>query len=66
MEEKNHMIKVYTRSEIKILEQGLEAMSRTCESLTKENQRLEKKVEDLEAGISHLKDRLIIERGERE
>ena len=66
MEEKTNMKKVYTRSEIKILEQGLEAMSRTCESLTKENKRLEKKVEDLEAGISHLKDRLIIDRGERE
>lgn len=66
MEEKTNMKKVYTRSEIKILEQGLEAMSRTCESLTKEKERLENKVEDLEAGISHMKHRLIIDRGERE
>tara|TARA_R110002153_G_scaffold739_2_gene3491 strand:- start:6085 stop:6285 length:201 start_codon:yes stop_codon:yes gene_type:complete len=66
MEEKTNMKKLFSRNEIKILEQGLEAMSRTCESLTKENKRLEKKVEDLEAGISHLKDRLIIDRGERE
>ncbi len=66
MEEKTNMKKVFDRTEIGILEQGLEAMSRTCESLTKENERLTKEVEDLEAGISHLKHRIIIDREERE
>ena len=66
MEEKTNMKKVFSRNEKKILEQGLEAMSIACESLKKENSLLSTKVEELEAGVSHLKHRLIIDRGERE
>jgi hypothetical protein len=41
-------------------------MSIACESLKKENSLLSTKVEELEAGVSHLKHRIIIDRGERE
>jgi len=58
--------RLFTQDERSVLERGLESMTKALESLTREREILIERVEDLEAEASHLRDRLIIDREERE
>jgi len=57
---------IFNRGELSILERGLAAMTITCDSLTRDKELLTKRVEELEAETLHLRDRLLIDREERE
>jgi phosphate uptake regulator len=57
---------VFHASAEKILEKGLSVMSKACDALTTRNKELEEDVESLEKEIGRIKNRLILETGERE
>jgi HPt (histidine-containing phosphotransfer) domain-containing protein len=50
----------------KILELGLEAMTKACESLDELCQQQNAEIEDLRAKVSQLEERLLLNREERE
>jgi hypothetical protein len=49
-----------------VLVLGLRAMTRSCELITKENERLREDVADLEARVIRLKERVLTDQEERE
>lgn len=57
---------VFHASAEKILEKGLSVMSKACDALTTRNKELEESVESLEKEVGRMKNRLILETGERE
>jgi|TARA_E500000318_G_scaffold109345_1_gene122110 hypothetical protein len=57
---------VFHASAEKILERGLSVMSKACDTLTTRNKELEEDVESLEKEVGRMKNRLLLETGERE
>jgi hypothetical protein len=57
---------VFRASAEEILEKGLSVMSKACDALTTRNKELEGDVESLEKEIGRIKNRLLLETGERE
>jgi len=57
---------VFNASAEEILEKGLSIMSKACDALTTRNKELEEDVESLEKEIGRIKNRLLLETGERE
>lgn len=49
-----------------VLVLGLRAMTRSCELITQENERLREDVADLEARVIRLKERVLTDQEERE
>jgi len=58
--------RLFTQDERSVLERGLESMAIALESLTAEKKILIERVIDLEQEAYHLRDRLLIDREERE
>ena len=58
--------KIFRPSAEEILEKGLSVMSKACDALTDRNRELEEDVESLQKEIGRIKNRLVIEIGERE
>lgn len=48
-----------------VLTRGLNAMTMACDSLTKQNQTLNKDIEGLKAKIARLQDKILTEGGEK-
>ena len=48
-----------------VLTRGLNAMTMACDSLTKQNQTLNKDIEGLKAKVARLQDRILTEGGEK-
>jgi len=57
---------VFHASAEKILEKGLSVMSKACDALTTRNIELEEEVESLHQYVGRLRDRLLVETGEKE
>jgi len=57
---------VFNASAEEILEKGLSIMSKACDALMTRNKELEEDVESLEKEIGRIKNRLLLETGERE
>lgn len=49
-----------------VLSDGLAAMTKACEALTDQNEQLVEKIASLSAEVEKLKDKVLIEQGERE
>jgi prefoldin subunit 5 len=57
---------VFDASAEKILERGLSVMSKACDALTTRNKELEEEVDSLHQYVGRLRDRLVVETGEKE
>lgn len=57
---------VFHASAEKILERGLSVMSKACDALTTRNKELEEEVDSLHQYVGRLRDRLLVETGEKE
>lgn len=57
---------LFTKEAEEVLAVGLRAMTRSCELLTTENERLREDLKDLEARIDRLKEKVLTQDEERE
>lgn len=57
---------LFNKETEEVLTIGLRAMTRSCELLTTENERLRDDIKNLEARVSHLKDKVLSDEEERE
>jgi len=57
---------IFKTKEGDILERGLQAMTRSCDTLKEQNDLLHEQVESMKVELARLKDRLLIDREERE
>lgn len=57
---------LFRQSASEILEKGLSVMSKACDALATRNKELEEEIESLEKEIGRIKNKLLIETGERE
>jgi hypothetical protein len=60
---KDHLFKADTEN---VLVRGLNAMTKACDALTKQNEILNNDLEGLKKKIARLQDRVLIETSERE
>ena len=57
---------IFKSKEANILERGLQFMTQSCDTLKEQNDLLHEQIESMKVEIARLKDRLLIDREERE